>query len=703
MADSSRKRYRRCDPSDELESMMKWYQSYPGIECPFEPCDLLTPDYSLLEKPQLNYFLWWRRNLSEGRLLPADRGYVWLRICEIINICDPEEGLREISILKENAAETDVFPENIERVAADLCIANGMRIPASEYSKDSVARGMFLAETLWDPSRIDEECLRALIGEERANILSDRPDGPSEFVKLLESIGTDECLLGTETAIRELFPKHVRFETNMYMVTYDVYSDDLQRLLDDIFLHITGEGAPSRSFLERMSEQEGPRRVSSKRIEGGSKRVPVSKRDVDLMDMGKDLFGEETPIGRKWTGSSPIDGPDGPMDGFVPSENSCPDYRKLSEEQRLFYASWSSEADSERFHDADTGYVWMRLCGLINSTDGAPNVLKRLMAMHRAYKGSIASSLTRKTCMDFVLKNGIPIPDASLADSDDEAGMVMGQYLGGCMEAKPDRDVLLRIAGLLGSDVDARFGPEMTEAMRRTLMNASSELLRAKKKDAVALCKRSVHERRLYDGLAYYQSDRDRLDLRLEFTDFAGDPNMRREFSELARYITEESRRISSGLPRVSIDVFGISEEKMVEFLLTGGVADRKSWGKAPVPVSLDSEAITKAESDLNDVTSMMRVGEEEEEEASNDEPEEDSTPEDPWKSFAKGLDDRMKKYLSSAREGCSPDYKTEKSINSLAMDTIGDIVVQDGEIIEDYIENILGTIGAENDRQSPS
>jgi len=690
MAESSRKRYRRCDPSDEFESMMRWYQSYPGIECAFVPCDLLTPDYSLLEKPQLNYFLWWRKNLSEGRFLQTDKGYVWLRLCEIINVTEPEQGLREISLLKEHAVEIDVFPENLDRIAADVCIAGGLPLPAADYAKDDVARRMLLSESLWDPSRIDGKRLESLIGDEKARTLSDTPGGLNEFVRLLESVGTDEFLLGSETSIRTLFQKLVRFGTSMYMVTYDVFSEELQTLLDDIFMHITGQGAPSRSFRERVS---GPDvHGSVKRTKEGSARIPVSKREVDLMDMGKDLFGEEPPVGRKGTDCIPVAGPDGPLESYVPSDSSSPDYRKLTNRQKTFYAEWSSEADSGRHHDADTGYIWMRLCSLINSTEAQQYVLDRLMSMNSAYAGTIASTLVRRTCMDFVLKNRLPIPDPSLANSDDEAGMVMGQYLGGCMDAKPDKDVLLRIAGLLGTEVDDIFDSTMAETMRRTLMNASSELLRAKKKDAVAMCKRSVHKRKLYEGLAYYRSDHDSLDARIEFTDFAGDPGMRQVFSELATYITEEARRISSGLPRVAIEVFGIREEKLVEFLLTGSVADRKSWGRGPSKMNLDKNAISQAESDLKDVTEMMRV--EEEEEAPEEEVDVQTEDVDPWKAFSDSLDDKMKAYLSAAVEGCQSDFKTEKSINNLAMDTVGDVVVQDGEVIEDYLENVLEAIG---------
>ena len=93
MSEPPRKRYRSCEPSDEFESMMAWYRNYPGIEHPFVPCDLLTPDYSLLEKPQLYYYLWWRRRLSEGELLRAEKGYVWLRLCELANSPDSAQGL----------------------------------------------------------------------------------------------------------------------------------------------------------------------------------------------------------------------------------------------------------------------------------------------------------------------------------------------------------------------------------------------------------------------------------------------------------------------------------------------------------------------------------------------------------------------------------------------------------------------------------
>ena len=691
MADPSRRRYRRCDPSDEFESMMRWYWSYPGIECAFAPCDLLTPDYSMLERPQLNYYLWWRRRLSEGELLMADKGYIWLRVCELINMCDPAQGLREVAILKDHASELDVKEEDLDRVAADICISGGIRIPPARYAKDGTARGMFLSEALWDPSSLDMGCLSALVGEDMAGRIGSVPQGLDRFKGLLADLGTDEYVLGTETAIRDLFPRHVRFGNPRFMVTYDVFSEDLQRLLDDICHHIAGDGAPSRTFLERVSSGGARGRGTVGRTELGSTRVPVSKRDVDLMDMGTELFGEEPPTGRRGASSAPVEGPDGPLPGYEPSPSGCPDYRRLSDVQKRFYSLWSSKADSGRFHDADTGYVWMRLCSLVNSTEEPTSVAMRLLSMSRAYSGGIASALVRRTCMDYVLMNGLPIPDPSLADGEDEAGMVMEQYLGGHMEAKPDKDVLLRISGLLGSSVEADFDPGMAEVMRRTLMNVNSELLRSRRKGLASLCRKSVHSRRLYEGLAYYRSDR--LDFRMEFADFAGDPGMKEAFARLATYITEESRRIASGLPRVSLELFGIHEEKLVEFLLTGSVADRRTWSMDPAKMDLDRDAIEQAESDLNDVTTMMRV-EDDVEESPEEADEGHGSSDDPWEGFASGLDEGMKAYLLAARDGCRPATMTEKAINSLAMDTVGDIVVQDGEIVEDYLDDVIKAIG---------
>ncbi len=699
MSEPPRKRYRSCEPSDEFESMMAWYRNYPGIEHPFVPCDLLTPDYSLLEKPQLYYYLWWRRRLSEGELLQAEKGYVWLRLCELANSPDPAQGLGEVAVLKAHAAEIGMVPEDLDRMAADLCIAGGLPVPVAEHAEDDVARRMVASESLWDPSRIDEARLGALIGQRRAEEVADRPEGVKEFPEMLARAWSDEHLLGSETVLRDLFPGCAVFGTRTYLVTYDVFGDSVNGLLEDVYLYVTGKGVPSRSFLRRISDPCVKSGSAARRTENGSVRMPVSRRETDLMKIGTELFGADPPVGMKRSGSASVHGPDGPIPSYVPSGSNRPDYRTLSDAQRRFYAAWSSEADSGRHHDADTGYVWMRLCSLVNSVNDPRSVLVCLADMHRAYRDGPSSSLIRRTCMDFALKNRLPIPDPTLADGDDEACMVMQQYLGGCMDAKPDKEVLLRIAGLLGTDADRAFDPTMEETMRRTLMNASSLMLRNTGKDAPSLCRKSIHERRLYEGLAYYRSDRDSLVLAIKFADFAKDEEMRRSFRELAEYIVEESERIAHGQPREPIKVFGMDEEKLVEYLLTGSVADRKPSGRAPKRIKLDKDAISQAESDLRDVTAMMGVEEEDERETFAEEGKADYSPsDDPWKDFAAGLDDGMREYLSKSSSGCAADLRAEKAINSLAMDTVGDIVVQDGRIVEDYIGDVLEAIGRGSD-----
>ena len=65
-------------------------------------------------------------------------------------------------------------------------------------------------------------------------------------------------------------------------------------------------------------------------------------------------------------------------------------------------------------------------------------------------------------------------------------------------------------------------------------------------------------------------------------------------------------------------------------------------------------------------------------------------TSEDPWSAFVSSLTDDEKGHLSSILHG-SPkaDVRLDDSINAKAMDTIGDTVIEEDSLVEDYMEDL--------------
>lgn len=63
---------------------------YPirGQECPRVPFFSYVPQYSQMTRGQLEWYLWWRENLRQGRALPTDYSYLLLYAYELINLSD---------------------------------------------------------------------------------------------------------------------------------------------------------------------------------------------------------------------------------------------------------------------------------------------------------------------------------------------------------------------------------------------------------------------------------------------------------------------------------------------------------------------------------------------------------------------------------------------------------------------------------------
>ncbi|MGN0097699.1 MAG: hypothetical protein ACI38Y_00015, partial [Candidatus Methanomethylophilaceae archaeon] len=116
--------------------------------------------------------------------------------------------------------------------------------------------------------------------------------------------------------------------------------------------------------------------------------------------------------------------------------------------------------------------------------------------------------------------------------------------------------------------------------------------------------------------------------------------------------------------------------------------------------ITLDTKAVTDAESDLAHVTEIMRV-EDTEEETVREKVTEVPIPasDNPWRNLASLLTDEERNILSSIiMEESSPEIDTRMtdSINSKAMDTVGDVIIENGVLLEDYIGELRSVLGGE-------
>ena len=116
--------------------------------------------------------------------------------------------------------------------------------------------------------------------------------------------------------------------------------------------------------------------------------------------------------------------------------------------------------------------------------------------------------------------------------------------------------------------------------------------------------------------------------------------------------------------------------------------------------VELDPSALKGARDDLEAVKNMMIIESVDEKETD----EKEDTVLEGWGALAKALSGVQKSYLSEALNGGSrcasiakannmTVAKIEDSINSLSMDAVGDVIVENQSIVEDYLDDVTGIV----------
>ncbi|MBP5685027.1 MAG: hypothetical protein J6W72_01180, partial [Candidatus Methanomethylophilaceae archaeon] len=114
--------------------------------------------------------------------------------------------------------------------------------------------------------------------------------------------------------------------------------------------------------------------------------------------------------------------------------------------------------------------------------------------------------------------------------------------------------------------------------------------------------------------------------------------------------------------------------------------------------LKLDREAVTGAQEALRDVTRMLKTEEEEQSSEPVTKPIEVKEASGSWSALIEAMDDSQKGYLKASIEGKGKAFlkenglimtRVEDSINGLAMDRIGDNIIENGEIFEEYLADI--------------
>jgi len=733
-----------------LLSQFEEYKDRHGEECEYVRCEHRNADYSVLDRQQKAYYLYWRDELSRGRCLKSDRGYAKLRLCELINSdMPPEEGLRELTLLKNNTRMHGMPEGEILSAMFDYCLVHDMDLPRIWMGKGSVRSFMTVSEIMAFPAnRIGRELMWYLSGG--PSIKEDGVDNLKHVTLFNDCLETIDRFLadntgkgiektyseGTVTEMYKVFQYLPYGKNKDYRVSYESLRTDgifgefllgLYTYTRKVLCKEIGEKGPStpssfnkefRGIVDRIaSEGFTPYEKKTKEWRG-TDRMSMSSKEKMLVDIGTSLenkFGpadkpkpeliidenavkqhvsphlkNDIEVNWKVDVSEPQE--------YIPSGFTNPDYRSFSEPQRKYYSYWRGLTRKGLYGTTDKGYLWLYLCELVNIQDDASKNLSQLMGLFDAYGKADDDNLIGRTCFQYAVAHKLPVPSPAVFESNVTACLVMEQFLSG-KDTEPDKNLLMFLSGITDKVIVREFDEDCMGITCMFLRNAQAKLAEngSSVDDACGIEKESTIIP-LYENLKYFKDVRK---TRATYSNYIYNGAFDDGLADIMKKTHSAVRMKRTGKP-VKIDkftVFGIDGKPIMDSTINAwyenkAVEEIKSRANSLV---LDKDAVSGAESALKDVTRMM----------STDSEEPDEAPAAPlptkeisgsWKGLCDSLSESEKGYLRAALEGKAKAFlkdngllmsKVEDSINGHAMDSVGDQIVEDGSVFEDYAEDV--------------
>ena len=737
---------------DELLSQFEKYKDIHGEECEYVKCDHKNADFSVMDRQQRAYYLYWRDELSRGNCLKSDRGYVKLRICEIINSdMDPAEGMRELKLLFDNTRLHGMPQSDIAATMFDYAIVHDMDLPIMWMGKGSVRSFMITSEILSYPVR--------RVGRELMWYLSGGPKVHADGVDNLRHVSLfNDCLTAIDRFLYENTGKGVAqtysdgMTTELYKVfLYLPYGKDkdyqitYEKLRTDgifgefmlglfsytrkVLCKEIGERGPStpasfnkefRAIVDRIAKDGAEEYERIPKVWRGTTRISMSSKERALVDMGAALeaqFGTpdkpkpvlnidenaekqhvsphlKNDIERNWN----VDMKE--KQNYVPSGYLNPDYRSFSEEQRKYYVYWREQCKKGNYGETDTGYLWLYLCELINIKAEPQDMMSQLTGLYDNYGDFGEDRIVGKTCFEYAVTHKLPMPDPSVYESNVLGCLVMEQFIKG-MDTHPDKNLLMFLSGINDKTMTKEFDADCIGITLSFLRKVQSKL----KEEETTIDKYCDVERtatviNIYDDLKFFGINRK---ARFSYSNYIYnamfDDSLKSAMK--AAFGAVRLKRTGKPIKIAKFTSFGMDGKDLMqatvnEWYESKEIAEIKDRANSMI---LDREAVTGAESALNAVTRMMST---EQSEHEHDIPVEKEEPakeiSNSWAGLSESLGPDQKDYLRACLEGKADSFLREKgmvmsrmedSINDKAMQHLNDSIVENGDVFEEYSDDV--------------
>lgn len=670
--------------------------------------------------PELSYYLYWRSQLKKGEVPEFDTGYVYVRLSEMILDGEPKDNVREMSLILNSSSPYSVEYRMTAQTLLKYCLYRGLDMKGldllDEYADivtGEYVRGNF--ELLGVNDIIS-------IGNKREELYDLDDTAAFTVCRALHAIdenmiertgvGMSEAF-GQPSAKRiTLFENLIWYTEDEYILEYRDYTADkefmrifLNTALYVIALFEDRKKAKKCSSAELLTDDE--KRIIEQTVSGDipeftrrsygpcCKLRPATLNDINLIDLSNPDEVHPKPDYRSifFFYSRPRN-----MEKFLEDAETYEDvYRtdireycryphdglrklsSLSREQLEYYLFWRTLVAEGKYTDCDDGYVWHYLFELVNTNDDKEYVADQMVRLYRAYK----SELVLNEYCEYAIANDIPyvITETSRINA------IAGSYaLDGMFDS-----------GTAGLSVNAIINMCMIE-------DYNAEKFRSIDGCADVVNRCLVKINRQEDIRKKYRIKNTKVKIKsfsMVRIRYNGIPEKtitihnyinNSEFLKSLRVLTRGVAVALNGSRKMKqLEAFGINCIPVINEAIEDIKTEErlKLRKKIAEKISLSASSIEKAEIDLNSVSEMMSV--EEEEEKSMEFIDRNENTETGWGAFGKMLDDKCKAYLSDIFSGkkVRKNTKTEDMINSASMDTVGDIVVENGLIIEDYADEL--------------
>lgn len=720
-------------PADFREDIAR-YRDVTGDPCGYMRSGYLHPDYSVLEGNRLRYYFWWRTAMRRGIPEPTDPGYVWLRCTELVNSDgDPARILRDILELTLVCSNSDVFTKRlIDGFAEDYALAHGMsfeQIPRKHLFCDMEAI------TTWRLTRypicVPDDIVDMVGGNYHSMALPIQKRRIVRIVKLsLE--GIDECVRSSKgmgilravagrwnTRVRDPFRRFAHFEPYgcTRVPVADFSGGGLPWLVDSIvrqavaLILVEGKGAP---IVPKAFPMEY-RRIVAAAVDAEMREDAWDPRMFRTGPPGAGFWGDddletETP---ETGGKAMIRGGLCPEGGrpamrvrrmkehleeesdepvpYFPSGCARTSYDSMSPEQYAFYIHWRTMARHGTFLDTDRGYMWLFCSETINQ-DGDPQGIQGFLErMLDAYDvpGSHLDDL-REAAIGHALVCGLDPPAIRFEKMDIMACLKLGSVPIG--RISPEMAGYLADWDLMRFTHGRRklFEAALTAGYRafdeHSLRNGGDRLI-----DMIGRSRRS-HVQPIVPYRNLWHPDKGAVHVEYMVPRYA---ILQDRCEAIDRIVVRTvNKRMGESFPRPPKDLDAGSAEA-IEDAVEKAIDDfeeREKREEAFRRISgfeIDRDAVSSAVADLEAVTGMMAVDEEQEAPVEIG-PEPVPTG---WDAFYQSLDEVEKAYLRNGRDALRGTGRrqsaVEDSVNGKAMDAVGDTVMNDGAVLPEYAEDI--------------